>query len=113
MRSTRVPRARITHAKGAVQAAQGLMTIEEVLARSEEKKEHGCLSEQLRIQGELLILQSATRGHLTGEDHFRRALDAARRQGALSWELRAATSIVRLWRDQHRMAKACKLLAQV
>jgi hypothetical protein len=30
------------------------------------------------------------------EGHFRQALDRARRQGALSWELRAATSLARL-----------------
>ena len=36
------------------------------------------------------------------EDHFRQALDWARRQGALSWELRAATSLARLLRDQGR-----------
>jgi len=29
----------------------------------------------------------------------------------LSWELRAATSLARLWRDQHRVAEARELLA--
>src|SRR5260221_1145002 len=33
------------------------------------------------------------------EDHYQQGLDWARRQGALSWELRCATSLVRLWRD--------------
>jgi predicted ATPase len=35
-------------------------------------------------------------------DAFRRALDGAREHGALSWELRAATSLARLLRDQRR-----------
>jgi predicted ATPase len=42
-----------------------------------------------------------------------RALDWARRQSALSWELRAATSLARLWRDQHRATEARALLGSV
>ncbi|MDB5403808.1 MAG: hypothetical protein JWQ55_5826, partial [Rhodopila sp.] len=49
----------------------------------------------------------------SAEDYFRRALDRARRQGALSWELRAATSLARLWRDQARSKEEHALLAQV
>jgi predicted ATPase len=37
----------------------------------------------------------------------------ARRQGALSWELRAATSLARRWRDQVRSKQARELLAPV
>jgi hypothetical protein len=37
----------------------------------------------------------------------------ARRQGALSWELRAATSLARLWRDQKRTKEAWGLLTPV
>ena len=40
-------------------------------------------------------------------------LDWARRQGARSWELRAATSLARLWRDQGRSEEARGLLAPV
>ena len=47
------------------------------------------------------------------EDHFRQALDWARRQGALSWELRAATSLARLRRDQGLSADATVLLQPV
>ena len=47
------------------------------------------------------------------EDHFRQALDWARRQGALSWELRTATSLARLRRDQNRSAEAIALLAPI
>jgi len=41
------------------------------------------------------------------------SLDLAHRQGALSWELRAATSLARLLRDQGRSAKALALLHPV
>jgi len=37
----------------------------------------------------------------------------ARRQGALSWELRAATSLARFWRGQQRVTQARKLLGPV
>ncbi|HEY4470054.1 MAG TPA: hypothetical protein VGN21_02715, partial [Stellaceae bacterium] len=52
-------------------------------------------------------------GAAAAEDHFRQALDWARRQGALSWELRAATSLARLLRDQSRAADASALLQPV
>jgi predicted ATPase len=44
---------------------------------------------------------------------FRQALDGARRHGAPSWELRAATSLARLRRDQGRPAEALALLQPV
>jgi predicted ATPase len=46
-------------------------------------------------------------------DLFRQALDWARRQGALSWELRAATSLARLLRDRDRIGEARDLLAPI
>ena len=47
------------------------------------------------------------------EDVFRQALDEAHRQGALSWELRAATSLARLLRDQGHPAAAMSALQTV
>jgi predicted ATPase len=47
------------------------------------------------------------------EDLFRQALDAARRQAALSWELRAATSLARLLRKQGRPADAIACLQPI
>jgi len=44
---------------------------------------------------------------------FERALAVARQQQAKSWELRAATSLARLWRDQGKRQQARELLAPV
>jgi predicted ATPase len=44
---------------------------------------------------------------------FQEALDVARAQEARSFELRAATSLARLWRDQGKRAEARDLLASV
>jgi len=44
---------------------------------------------------------------------FERSIEVARAQQARSWELRAAMSLARLWRDQGRRAEARDLLAPV
>jgi predicted ATPase len=60
--------------------------------------------------GELLQSQS---GRPEGEAHFVQALEIARHQDAKWWELRAAASLARLWRDQGRRTEAHDLLAPV
>ena len=67
----------------------------------------------VRIKGELLLSQDAPGAVAAAEDHFRQSLDWARQQGALSWELRAATSLARLLRDQDRVGEARDLLAPI
>ena len=47
------------------------------------------------------------------EVEFTRALTVSRQQQAKSWELRAATSLARLWRDQGKVQQARELLAPV
>jgi predicted ATPase len=94
-------------------AAEGLVAIEEVLARSERTEARWCVAELLRIKGELLLLAGAPNAAAAAEDHFWQALDWARRQDALSWELRAATSLARLERDQGRSREGCELLTAV
>ena len=69
--------------------------------------------ELLRLKGELFLLQSTPAAAEAAEDLFRQALDEARRQEALSWELRAATSLARLLRNQGRPADAIACLQPI
>jgi predicted ATPase len=58
-------------------------------------------------------LQNTAGAAAAPEDYFRQALDWARRQGDLAWELRAATSLAWLLRDQGRSTDALQLLRSV
>jgi predicted ATPase/DNA-binding winged helix-turn-helix (wHTH) protein len=90
--------------------AEGLALLEAGIAQ----RETGWLTpELLRLKGDLLLLQSAPAGAEMAQDLFRQALDEARQQGALSWELRAATSLARLLRNQGRSADAIACLQPV
>jgi len=60
-----------------------------------------------------IALMSPGRKEAEAEKHFARALEIARAQHAKSWELRAATSMARLWRDQGKRDEARDLLAPV
>ena len=90
--------------------ADGLATVEQGIDRSQ----RGWLApELLRIKGELLLLGGTTGTTETVEDVFRQALDGAREHGSLSWELRAATSLASLLRDQGRAADATACLQPI
>jgi predicted ATPase len=65
-----------------------------------------------RIAGEIALLSSEPDA-AKAEAHFARALTVARAQQARSWELRAAMSMARLWRDQGKPQQSRELLAQV
>jgi predicted ATPase len=95
------------------QVAQGQAILDEALARSERNEEGWCLAELWRIKGEIALFEGAAQATAAAEDHFLRAFDVAHRQGALSWELRAATSLARLWQQADRAAEARGVLAPV
>ena len=65
-----------------------------------------------RIAGEITLM-SPEPDPAKAEAYFDRALAVARRQQAKSWELRAAMSMARLWRDQGKRDEARELLAPV
>jgi predicted ATPase/DNA-binding winged helix-turn-helix (wHTH) protein len=92
---------------------QGLAAVEEALARAESREERWFFAELLRIKGELLLQEGGSGSSANAEGLFMLSLDWARRQGALSWELRAATSLAQLLRDQGRSAEGMALLQSV
>ena len=65
-----------------------------------------------RVAGEIALI-SSTLDPPRAEAYFERALAVARRQQAKFWELRAAMSLARLWRDQGKVQQARELLAPV
>ncbi len=93
--------------------ARQLTAVDETIDRSGGMEEHWASAELLRVKGELLLLDGTPEVARVAEDHFWQALDRARQQGALSWELRAATSLARLLRDQGRSADAITCLQPV
>ena len=95
------------------QIADALDAIDDAIARAERTEELWQIAELLRVKGELVLLQDAAPQAAAAKDYFQRALDWAHRQGALSWELRAVTSLARLRRDQGRSAEAMALLQPV
>ena len=75
-------------------------------------KEKWCEAEVNRIAGEI-ALKSPAPDQQKQQAYFERALAVARQQQAKSWELRAAMSMARLWRDQGKRDEARELLAPV
>ena len=65
-----------------------------------------------RVAGEIALLSPEPEKAKAAE-YFDRALTVARQQQAKSWELRAAMSMARLWRDQGKRDEARQLLAPV
>jgi predicted ATPase len=81
------------------QIDQGLDAVEQAIRTVDENDERLYESEAYRIKGELLLLQRVP--DPSGADAcFRHAVDVALRQQAKAWELRAATSLGRLLRQQ-------------
>jgi predicted ATPase len=95
------------------QSVQGLEGIAEALTLVGREEGERCWAPELhRIKGELLLAQSSD-NHSAVEACFHHALDIARSQQAKSWELRAATSLARLWQQQGKRQEAYDLLAPV
>jgi predicted ATPase len=86
--------------------------IDDAKAVIENSKEKWFASEVNRIAGEI-ALTSPERNEPDAEAYFEHALAVAREQQARSWELRAAMSMARLWRDQGNRQQARDLLAPV
>jgi predicted ATPase len=87
-------------------------SIAEATNAVETTKERWCEAEVNRVAGEIALKQPMPET-AKAQAYFERALTIARQQHAKSWELRAAMSMARLWRDQGKRDDARDLLAPV
>ncbi len=90
------------------QVEAGLAALDEALAIVERGGEHTWDADLYRVQGELMRQRGA---ESDAEACLHTALEVARRQGAKSYELRAAVSLSRLWHQQGKREQAHDLLA--
>jgi predicted ATPase len=86
--------------------------MEKSMSLMETNKETWSEAEVHRIAGEIALM-SRTPDAARAEGNFERALAIARSQQAKSWELGAAMSMARLWRNQDKRPQAHDLLAPV
>jgi predicted ATPase len=93
------------------QIDQARHCVGEAMALAEASGERWFYAEIYRIAGEIELRSSERKG-LKAQHYFERALDVARAQQARSLELRATTSLARLWRVQGRRMEARNLIAQ-
>jgi class 3 adenylate cyclase/tetratricopeptide (TPR) repeat protein len=92
------------------QPEEGLNRLAEAAELAETTQERWAEAEIHRLRGTLLLYMS---DHVAAEKSYLRAIEVARRQSAKFWELRAATSLARLWRDQSKRTEARDLLAPI
>src|SRR5205823_5922441 len=90
----------------------GLTVLTEALTLMDTTGERWYESELYRLKGELLLQQNSA-NQAEAETCFQQAITVARNQQAKSFELRAATSLARLWQLQGKRQEAHDLLAPV
>jgi predicted ATPase/DNA-binding winged helix-turn-helix (wHTH) protein len=93
--------------------AQAHAVVAEALERCARTGEQWCVAELQRVKGEIILQQEIAESEAIASQWFSRALDCARGQGALAFELRAATSLARLLRNQGRPADATACLKPI
>ena len=110
--------ARVLHAAGNSETALSVVMMG--LSIAERGDQHFWTPELMRLRGELLVSAAASSGELQqaavqgeAERCFRSALSAAADRGARTQQLRAATSLARLWQCQGKSDAARDLLAPV
>ena len=105
------------------QVEEGLIVLTEALALVDKTGERMNEAELYRLKGTLTLQKlsvvssqlSVPSPHATAEAEacFHKAIEIARSQKAKSWELRAATSLARLWQRQGKRAEAHRLLSEI
>ena len=95
------------------QVIEGLTAINEALESAERNEERWCLAELLRIKGDLLLMTGERTDVAAAEMLFGQSLELARRQTALSWELKTSISVAKNLHGQGRDEEARSLLSSV
>ena len=93
--------------------AEGLDAIADALAVVERTGERSWEAEIWRIKGELSLKAATANPQAEAESCYQKAIEIARHQSAKSLELRAVTSLARLWRQQDKRVAAQQMLAEV
>src|SRR5262249_8748805 len=88
---------------------EGLAVLTEALTLVDTTGERWCESELYRLKGALLLQQNSD-NRAEVENCFHQAIVVAQNQQAKSWELRATTSLARLWQRQGKRQEAHDLL---
>jgi len=91
---------------------EGLTLLTEALMLMDTTGERWYEPELHRLKGVLLVQQSSD-NHAEAESSFHKAIAIAQSQQAKSWELRATTSLAKLWQQQGKRQEAYDLLAPV
>jgi hypothetical protein len=94
-------------------AEDALSTIGVALDWCDAHEERWCMAELLRIKAEIIGRETSPAAIAQAEHHLHQALDWARRQDALSWELRVALSLARFRIVQDRRDDARQILAPI
>jgi predicted ATPase len=89
---------------------EGLKWLDEAFSLIETTQERWAEAEMHQLRGTLLL---SIQQPAAAEDSYHQALAVAQRQNAKFWELRAATRLARLWRDQGKREQARDLLAPI
>jgi predicted ATPase len=97
---------------GAGEIEEALASIDHAVALTERTGQRRNEADTHRARGEILLKRDPANTVPT-EEAFLTAIAVAQQQKAKSFELRAATSIARLWRDHGKRDEARKLLAPV
>ncbi|MBL8208601.1 MAG: hypothetical protein JNM09_30500 [Blastocatellia bacterium] len=95
------------------QYTEGVKDIDEVLALIEQTGERNWLSEAWRVKGELLLKANGVSAQVEAENCYQTANTVAQQQSAKQFELRATTSLARLWLQQGKAEAARERLAEI
>lgn len=98
---------------GAGRPDAALRALDDALSIAKRNEERFFLAEVYRLQGEITQTLDSPTALQDAEDCYALALDIARKQNAVAWELRTAVSQAMLWRDIGKHQLALDLLAPI